>query len=704
MKDFSSIVDVLEFRSRKNPEKDAVIFLADGEEKEERLTFAGLYREARRFAAGLQARGVGKGDRVVIMLPTCLDFLSCLFGTMIIGAVPVLVYPPFSWNRLRHYLDTLSAIIGNSESRILVTFSQAKMVLGSVLQKASCLQEVLEAGEIREKADEGTVRVQVPKIERDDLALIQYTSGSTSVPKGVKITYRNIFSNVHYIGEFTGGIPEEEIHCTWVPLYHDMGLISTIFCLYWGFALCLMSPLHFLSKPSRWLRAVSRYRCTYSGGPNFAFELCTRKIQEPEFAGLDLSCWKVAYNGAEPVRKSTLEAFIERFSPCGFDRKSMYPVYGLAEYTSAVCFARERVGPRYLTVEGSSLEPGRGVKIAAVRTENVDCVSLGRPFPGHEIRIVDEQGRSLPELTVGEIAIGGPSLTPGYYKLKEAFESQLLSTKGNSGSLFRTGDLGFLYQQDLYAIGRKKDLIIVRGHNYYPQDIEVIVDDCPYARRGCSAALSVESDDGTESLVIIAENKARSWKERDQLEEKIRSRVAGSLGVHVETVALIPPRTIPKTASGKIRRGTCRALFLRGDLPTSGKFPLWKKALMLIRSGFGYLVFSMRIGFRRFRGALRERKRASISEGQDASLEAKKILATSLSRITGKPVDPDRLAPDSTLEDFALDSMAKINLLLDIEKKLGKKFADEEIAQVDTVGEIIALIERELHRTAKKSA
>jgi acyl-CoA synthetase (AMP-forming)/AMP-acid ligase II len=591
MKDFSSIRDILEFRKGKNPDKEAVIFLADGEEKEERLTFSSLYEEALRYAAGLQARGIEKGDRVIIMLPTELDFLSFLYGTLLIGAVPVPAYPPFSLAKIEHYLETFSGILANSGARVLITFSRAKKILGSVLHKAPHLDEVLEAGEIEGEDSP----IKAAKIGLDDIALIQYTSGSTSAPKGVMLTYQNILTNVRNIGEVVRSVPEEEIVSTWLPPYHDMGLIASIFySAYWGFTLCLMSPLHFLVKPVRWLRAISRYRCTQSAAPNFAYELCTRKIQESDLAGLDLSCWKVACNGAEPIRKATQEAFIERFGCCGFDRKTMYPVYGLAEHTVAVTFPKTRRGPCYLFVDRSSLEPGKHVKLNGKGDEKEDYVSVGSPFPEHEIRIVDEEGHTLPELVVGEIAVGGPSLSPGYYSAKEAFESQLLAGRESTGPLFRTGDLGFCHRGELYVTGRKKDLIIIRGSNYYPQDIEAIVDGCRYARRGCSAAFSVEGEDGTESLVIVAETKARSDGERRKLEKEIKRRVVDIFGIRVKEVVLLPPRTIPKTSSGKIQRRKCRALFLEGDLPTSGKLPLCKKAAILIRSALGYLVFFAR--------------------------------------------------------------------------------------------------------------
>jgi acyl-CoA synthetase (AMP-forming)/AMP-acid ligase II len=583
MEKHSTFRDILEYRKHKNPDRDAVIFLADGEKKEERLTFSGLYREARRCAAGLQARGIRKGDRVLIMLPSGLDFLACVYGALFMGAVPVPVCPPFSWVKIDYYLLTLIGIAQNSEARMLITFARAKAFLENPLRKVRCLETLLDVSEIAEDRN----RVEPSPIDADDLAMIQYNSHSTRNIRGVMYTHGNIIANLRGAGESYGISPEEEIGCSWLPMYYNFGLIGSIFfSLYWGLTFCLMSPLHFVCRPVRWLQTISRYRCTLSPAPNFAFALCAREIQQSDLADLDLSCWKMAFIGAEPVRKHTLDAFVEKFGPCGFQRKALYPVYGLPEHTMAVSISGEHKGPCYLSVERSAVETGETVKICETAEDTIEYISVGSPLPGHEIRIIDEKARVLPELTVGEIAAGGPSLSRGYCKSQEAFASHLLSCRDSSMPLFRTGDLGFLYRKNLYVTGRKKERIIIRGRTYYARDIEGIVEEHPYSRRGCSAAFSVESEEGTEALVVVAESKALRQEKRKKFETDIQSCVANALGLRVAKVALIPPRTIPRAATGEIQRRTCRKLFLEGTLPAFERLTLWQKALIPLRSAF----------------------------------------------------------------------------------------------------------------------
>ncbi|MFC1705667.1 AMP-binding protein [Planctomycetota bacterium] len=701
MEERSSIWEVLELRSRKHPQKDAVIFLADGDTQEERCTFAGLYERALRCGAGLQTRGVRKGDRVMIVLPNGLDFLACFYGAMAVGAVAVPVYAPLARHRSEHYLETVAAILANSRARLMVTFPRARGLLSGLSRRADGLDEVVTFGQIHNRRGE----CLSPPFSSEDPALIQYTSGSTSLPRGVTISQRNLFANVRNIGEAWSAVAESEIVCSWLPAYHDMGLVGTILLsLCWGFTLCLLSPLHFLSNPLRWLQAISRYRCTFTTAPNFAYDLCARRAEGADLSRLDLSCWKVACNGAEPIRKSTLEAFSDRFASCGFDRRSIFPVYGLAEHTLAVSFPRSRREPRYLGVWRSSLQPGGTVEIGGSGAARVDCVSVGEPFPAHEIRVVDEHAHALPELAVGEIAVGGPSLSEGYYGLQGGFESELLPERGGGGPLFRTGDLGFFHQGELYVTGRKKDLVVVRGQNYYPQDIEAIVDECSNARRGCSGAFSVEGNDGTESLVVVAEIRDGREGARQRLQEEIASRVTNGLGVSVGEVVLLPARTIPKTSSGKIRRRKCRELFLAKELPAARALPLWRKAIRRTRSGVDRLFASARQGIRSHtRGGPEPLPSPDLGWGESSGA-AWHLLCESIARVTGKHVDPHRLRADQTPEDLGLDSLARVDLLLEVERRLPGAVLEPELMEAGTLGELAVLIAKGVPSSGQEAA
>ncbi|HWN44200.1 MAG TPA: fatty acyl-AMP ligase, partial [Thermoanaerobaculia bacterium] len=437
-----SFIDVVRERAGRLGERCAFTFLGDGDTPTERLTYAEVDRKARSIAADLQRRGA-QGERVLLLFPPGLDFVTAFLGCLYAGAVAVPAYPPSpgrGTGRLRSLLE-------DAKPRLALTTPPLLPRVEREVEGAVALEGLLPED------------WRPPAVGPDSLAFLQYTSGSTSTPKGVRVTHGNLIANERAI-QHAFGQSEESVVVGWLPLYHDMGLIGNVLQPLWCGATCvLMSPLSFLQRPRRWLEAIGRFRGTTSGGPDFAYSLCVRKIPPAEREGLDLSSWRVAFNGAEPVRAATLDAFAEAFAPCGFHREAFYPCYGLAEATLFVSGGDPEVAPR---VSGN-------------------LVSCGRAWPGERITVVDpETGRELPAGEEGEICVSGPSVADGYWE-GESF-----------GGFLRTGDLGRLDEDgELFVTGRLKDLIVVRGRNIYPHDVERTAEEShPALRPGGGAAFS----------------------------------------------------------------------------------------------------------------------------------------------------------------------------------------------------------------------
>ncbi|MEA2563977.1 MAG: hypothetical protein QOH06_5481 [Acidobacteriota bacterium] len=521
-----SFIDVVRERAGRLGERCAFTFLGDGRDGDtptERLTYAEVDQKARAIAADLQRRGAA-GERVLLLFPPGLDFVTAFLGCLYAGAVAVPAYPPSP---------------GRGTGRLRSLLEDAKPRLA--LTTPSLLPRV-------EREVEGAVALEglvpedwrPPAVGPDSLAFLQYTSGSTSTPKGVRVTHGNLIANERAI-QHAFGQSEESVVVGWLPLYHDMGLIGNVLQPLWCGATCvLMSPLSFLQRPRRWLEAIDRFQGTTSGGPDFAYSLCVRKIPPAEREGLDLSSWRVAFNGAEPVRAATLDAFAEAFAPCGFRREAFYPCYGLAEAT--------------LFVSGG--DPDAAPKVVG------NLVSCGRAWPGERITVVDAEGHELPAGEEGEIQVFGPSVADGYWE-GESF-----------GGVLRTGDLGRLDEHgELFVTGRLKDLIVVRGRNLYPHDIERTAEESHLAlRSGGGAAFSVEVD-GEERLVVVHEVERRREAEAGEAAEAIRAAVLREHEVSPHEVMPIRAGTLPKTSSGKVRRGACREEFLAGTLTRLGLKP-----------------------------------------------------------------------------------------------------------------------------------
>jgi 1-acyl-sn-glycerol-3-phosphate acyltransferase len=542
--------------------------------EEEPITYARLRDEAAAAAGGLRDRGVGRGDTVALVLPTGLDFLRSFFGVLLAGAVPVPIYPPVRLDRLEEYAARQFGILADAGVRLLVTVPRARPVVGLLRPAVPSLVDVVTADDLVASGE----TVSGPEGRSADPALIQYTSGSTGQPKGVLLTQENLLANIRAIGKGVAVRPTD-VGVSWLPLYHDMGLVgSWLTCLHHGLPLTLLPPGAFLARPERWLWAIHQRRATLSAAPNFAYELCVRRVPDEALEGLDLGSWRAALNGAEPVSPGTLGRFARRFSACGFRPEAMMPVYGLAECTVALAFSPVGRGPKVDRVARPAFErEGRARPAEAGDAAALEFVSAGRELPEHEIRIVDDAGRDVAERAVGRLVFRGPSATSGYYRKPEATAAMTLP-----GGWLDSGDLAYRAEGEIHVCGRRKDLVIKAGRNLVPQEIEEVAAGVDGIRRGCVVAFGVESAAlGTERLVVVAETRVTDERERDRLAGAVTARVAEAIEVPPDEVLLVPPGAVPKTSSGKVRRGGTREQYLAGALGRPPRTALPRRARLL---------------------------------------------------------------------------------------------------------------------------
>ncbi|HEY6187654.1 MAG TPA: amino acid adenylation domain-containing protein [Pyrinomonadaceae bacterium] len=561
----STLVGLLRQRAQSEPDGPAYCFLLDGELEEERITYAELDGRARAIAAALQGLNAG-GERALLLYPPGLDYVAAFFGCLYAGVLAVPAYPP----RANRNTQRLQAIAADADARLALTTTGvlARMERSTAGMFGPDGMRFLATDRLAPGPDRQWTEPEA--MSEEALAYLQYTSGSTSAPKGVMVSHGNVLHNSAYIHYGFEHTPESRSLC-WLPHFHDMGLLDGIIQpLYGGFTGILMSSASFLQRPLRWLEAITRYRVTHSGGPNFAYDLCVRRISAEQRATLDLSSWRVAYNGAEPVRHETLERFADAFAPCGFSPSSFYPAYGLAEATLKVSGGRAGAGPILRTVRAGALEQNRVEEAQAGEGDARTLVGSGHTALLTEARIVHPETLALcaPD-EVGEIWVAGPGVARGYWQNAEGtehtFHAYLPET--GEGPYLRTGDLGFVRDGELFVTGRLKDLIIIRGRNHYPQDIELTAERShPSLRPGSGAAFSVELD-GEEHLVVAQEVESRQQQQSEwqAVIAAIREAVAEEFEVQPAAVLLLKPGSIPKTSSGKVRRTDSRAKFLQSD-------------------------------------------------------------------------------------------------------------------------------------------
>lgn len=570
-----TLVESLEQRAGLKPE--FLIFM-DLKNKETRVSASEVLEKARSVAQYLMARGLKHNDKVVIMLPTGQKFAYIYFGIIIAGGVPVPVSQPAGTSNLAKYLDNLTHIIHDCEARFFITYDKIKLIAGSLMNISNLVNGFLFDDEIFANPVPADHYKKFPVVKTDDLALIQYTSGTTGKPKGVMLSHRNLLHNIHGIG-VASAMTDNDVGISWLPMYHDMGLIGGFLStMYWNISLVLMAPEAFIFRPLWWLENIAKYRVTMGVAPNFGYHYCVTRIDDKDLHKLDLSSWRLALNGAEPVDRNTLSKFLDKFMPCGLRDDIFLPVYGMAEDSLAATFpALDKTTVVRRFMRSKLEEDDRAVDSDSQNSkEYMDLVSVGYPLVGQEIRIVDDHGKTLNEREVGEVCVKSHSLMSGYYKNPKA------SKEAVRDGWLHSGDMGFILDGMLFISGRKKEMIIKRGKNIYPYDVERIASTLKGIRKGCCAAFDVHNEEqGTEDLVLVCETTVKNKKELERIKQEIHNEILAKLGIAPDDIRLVPRETIPKTTSGKTQRILCKKIYLEGDL-----IPRKSKNLLVLAKTF----------------------------------------------------------------------------------------------------------------------
>jgi amino acid adenylation domain-containing protein len=692
----ASLIDLLRLRVLEESLEEGYVFLRAGETQRESICYARLERRAHAIAAALRDYAE-PGDRAVLLYPPGLDFIEGLFGCISARAIAVPSYPPDS-DRLNRTLLRLRSMVADAQPAIILTASTIQRAVAPLLAHAPelaalrwiCTDEV---------ADDLGFNWKCPEVRPDDLAVIQYTSGSTGSPKGVMLSHSNLLHNaglVYNAMEHSRG----DKYVSWLPQFHDMGFMAGVLePLFAGIPAVLMSPLSFLRNPFCWLDVISRHKGTVSGGPNFAYDLCVRKIEPRQRATLDLSTWTVAFNGAEPIRSDTIDRFVEAFEPCGFRREAFYPCYGLAEATLMVSGGRKAEPPKVRRFGRAALLDNRAIEHNAAQIlpaeveDAATLVSCGKVLGDQEVAIVHaERLTACKSGEVGEIWVSGPSVALGYWNKPEesslTFQAQITGKSAAKGrrKFLRTGDLGLIYQGCLFITGRIKDLVIIHGVNHYPQDIELTVERChALLRPGCGAAFSVEIE-GQEQLVVVQEIAEQPFMNPDPIIQAIVEEIAREHEISCRGVAFIRPGSIPKTSSGKIQRNLCKQGFLNGTLKTVAQ---WRASLGVEAPG-GEVS-----------GRTSVKGTAFTTDPASADELASWIGAEIASRIGARVGEIDLSRPALS---YGLDSLATIDLTHKIESRFGFTVGLSDVFQSSSIAELSRRILADLPKKRETSS
>ena len=669
----TNFVDRLRYWAQAQPDKIALRYLVDGEDEEEKLTFAELDQHARAIAAELVSEGM-RGQRALLLFPPGLEFIRAFFGCHYAGAIPVPAYPP----RRNRNMGRINVIAENADAAIALTVNEVIRRVDAMIDDSPSLTRIqwLPVENIPLEKSSDWVP---PELHISDVGLLQYTSGSTGSPKGVVLTHGNLMHNCSMITE-AFQLPNDTIGCSWLPTYHDMGLIGGILNpLFIGGEMVLMSPLSFLGKAYRWLRAISKYRCQASGAPNFAYAQCVEKITDEEIETLDLSCWNVAFNGAEPIRPETILSFSERFAKCGFRHQAHYPCYGMAENTLIVSGSDPHAKPIIRTFNDEEIGLNSVVPVEKDHESARELVGCGHVLFNQKVVVVNPDTCEIEAPGgIGEIWLNGPSLGRGYWnnddETKKKFRAQI---KGNDDETFlRTGDLGFLENNELFVTGRLKDLIIVRGVNRYPQDIEATVEAASdRLRTSCAAAFSIDRD-GREKLIIVFEvERGRNQEWGDVLEE-IRKGVTAEHELPPDSIMLVRAGSIMKTSSGKIQRQACREAFLDDKHLVVASWNSWDEP-----STHSQIAIA---------------PQNTLAEGAEEVDDDIVEIVKHYIRQVAKERAKDLTLDTNIVVDLGLDSLERVDVVSSLEQQFGGKFPFEVLQEIETIREVAIAIKSHL--------
>jgi 1-acyl-sn-glycerol-3-phosphate acyltransferase len=676
----ATLNELVQLRAEQNPEQPFVTYLADGDRDERRLTYGELQTRALTVAGVLARRGLHPGDRVLVMLPSGLEFIETFFGILLAGMTPVPVYPPARLARLEHYLRTLASITETSECKSIVVDERLIPLVGKRLTFDG--RFLLGSAELQAATELGT---PFP-LQAGSPAFLQFTSGTTSQPRGVLLLQEQVLAQLRSYAEALRIHPAEVV-VSWLPLYHDLGLIGKVLaCLYAGSHLILLSPIDFLKDPMSWLRAISRYRGVHVAAPNFAYQLCVRKCPPERLRaeGIDLSSVENAGMGGEPVAWSTVERFREHFAPFGFRGETLNPCYGLAENTLVATGYRRGEPLRAAALSLAGLQRNE-VCPPVDDADRCTLVGNGRAFPGMRVQIADEAGQDLGAEAIGEIWVQGPSLASGYVGSPESTAATFVERDGSRW--LRTGDLGFIRGGDLYICGRQKDLLIVRGRNFHPQDLEQEASRIEGVRVGNVVTFSVDRGAGQgEAAVLVAELDPRVSRQADELRRELAEAISSAFQLALAEVILLPKGSLPKTSSGKLQRGLVKEAYLRGDLAAFVP-PGWLSAAWL-KLGLASASLGRRLR-RRLPGPRPEGTTPIVQGEQAQELDPRFTEAM-------RSVKPDlqiRLTPALRLDGLGLDSLERVELWLQLERLFAAKVPEADWSALQTLGQLQTLLE-----------
>ncbi|MBE9065655.1 alpha/beta fold hydrolase [Leptolyngbya cf. ectocarpi LEGE 11479] len=661
MSRFSTWIDLLQHRAKTQRDQTAYVFLQDGEQETLRLSYQQLDTQARAIAAQLHTLG-GQGERALLLYPSGLEFIAAFLGCLYAGVIAVPAYPP----RPNQKMTRLSAIVTDADAKLLLTTQGLLQKIESQFsQDLDILHFIATDGIANHQAEHW----QKPDISSDTLAFLQYTSGSTGTPKGVMVSHSNLLCNCASMVKALDLRPDS-VMVSWLPSFHDMGLIlGMLKPLSQGVPTILMPPTAFVQRPLRWLQAISHYRATHSGGPNFAYELCINKVKSEQLDTLDLSSWRCALNGAEPVRRQTLERFTQKFKPYGFRSNALFPCYGMAEATLMISGGLADADPIYSLVEANQLEQNQILEASSNIQSVRSLTGCGRALLDTRVVIADPDTRTqCAPNQVGEIWTSGLSVAQGYWQrpgqTQETFDAHLQDT--GEGPFLRTGDLGFLQSGELYITGRLKDVVIIRGRNHYPQDIELTVQQSHPALKPESGAAFAIDMENEEQLVVVQEVRRQALRHLDvaAIAAAIRRAIAEEHDLQVYAIVLLKTASILKTSSGKIQRQACKKGFLMETLNVVGE---WRQPM-----------------------AAPEPAAVSGAASGDASRAAPPTeaiiqawLEAKLSTLLRMP--PQAINPQMSLVQYGLDSLTLVTLASELEEWLGFQLPSQVVYEHPTM-------------------